>query len=116
MSCGTSATAREIVWLQQLQKELGQELSDETPLYCKCDNQSAIKFSLSDAYRPRTKHIDIRHHYIRELIEAERIRIEFASTNQMAADALTKSRAGREFAILRQRNRADQLNLQNRID
>lgn len=84
-----SATACEIVWLLQLANELGQNMTNKAFLFC--DNQSAIKLSLSDAYRPRTKHIDIRHHRIRELIESKTIKIAYTSTKQMAADALTKA-------------------------
>lgn len=84
-----SATACETIWLIQLANELKQRKDGKAIIHC--DNQSAIKLSLSDAYRPRTKHIDIRHHFVRELIDAKTIEIVYISTNQMAADSLTKA-------------------------
>lgn len=83
-----SSTTCEIVWLLQLVNEL-QNNSAREVILC-CDNQSAIKLSQSDAYRPRSKHIDIRYHRIRELIEAKTIKCIYVSTNDMAADSLTK--------------------------
>lgn len=50
-----------------------------------CDNQSAIKLSDSEAYRPRTKHIDVRFHHIRSQINNGKIEAK------MTADALTKA-------------------------
>lgn len=84
-----SSTTCEIIWLLQMANELKQNLNGKAVVYC--DNQSAMKLSLSDAYRPRTKHIDIRHHRIRELIDSGVIKIAYISTKQMAADALTKA-------------------------
>lgn len=62
-----------------------------TPTKLHCDNQSAIKLSESEAFRPRTKHIDIRYHHIREKIEDKTIKVDFISTKEMTADALTKA-------------------------
>lgn len=56
-----------------------------------CDNDSTIKLAKSDAFRPRTKHIDIRYQYIRDKIESGLIDLQFVGTNENIADALTKS-------------------------
>lgn len=55
-----------------------------------CDNQSAINLGESEAYRPRTKHIDIRFHHLREKVEKRIIQLEYVATNEMVADSLTK--------------------------
>ena len=39
----------------------------------------------------RTKHIDVRHHFIREHIREKNVRLQYVSTTQMAADILTKA-------------------------
>lgn len=83
-----SSTACELVWLKQLADELYRDIA-KTITVC-CDNQSTIKLALSDAYRPRSKHIDVRHHYIRELVEAKVIHMKYVPTTENAADALTK--------------------------
>lgn len=84
-----SATIQEGIWLLQLCNELGQKL--EMPITLKCDNQSAIKIAESDGYRQRSKHIDIRFHYIREKIENKMFKIEYLNTEKMVADSLTKA-------------------------
>ena len=85
-----SDSSREAIWLRYLASELtGTPLSKPTLL--RCDNQSAIKLvDNSDMFHARTKHIDIRYHFIRELVDDKKIRLEYCPTNEMAADLLTK--------------------------
>lgn len=84
-----SSAVCELVWIKQLTKEINCEMRNPTRILC--DNQSAIKLASMDAFRPRTKHIDIRHHHIRERVDEGIINIEYVSTNDMAADSLTKA-------------------------
>ena len=83
-----SSTIQEAVWLAQLSNELGSPLK---PITVYCDNRSTIELSKKDGYKPRTKHIDIRYHYVRDLIKQGLINVEFLSTNKMVADSLTKA-------------------------
>lgn len=82
-----STTVREIIWLKQLAKEVG---NIQKNVIVHCDNQSAIDLGESEAYRPRTKHIDIRFHHIREKIENGVIDLVYIPTEKMVADSLTK--------------------------
>lgn len=59
-----SSATQEALWLRQLSAELGQCLNE--PLIIFSDNQSAIKLSLNDCYLPRSRHIDIRYHFLKE--------------------------------------------------
>lgn len=79
---------QEALWLQQLQAELGQ--GNDGALLIYCDNQSAIKLASTDCYKPRTKHIDIRWHFIRENIVKCKIKFLFVNSCNMVADNLTK--------------------------
>ena len=45
------------------------------------------------AYHSRTKHIDIRHHFIRDSVEVGDIELQYCATNDMVADVLTKALA-----------------------
>lgn len=54
------------------------------------DNQSAQKLTNNSMFHSRTKHIDIRHHFIRDAIKDNMIEIKYLSTNSMIADILTK--------------------------
>lgn len=55
-----------------------------------CDNNGARKLAENPVFHNRSKHIDVRHHYVREVLEGGELQIEFTPTNEMAADVLTK--------------------------
>lgn len=83
-----SSTVRELIWIAQLLKEIaGLKLCASI----QCDNQSAIDLASSEAYRPRTKHIDIRHHHIRDHINHGLIELSYVKTEKQVADSLTKA-------------------------
>lgn len=77
------------MWIKQLENELQKNPEKMTKVYC--DNESTIKLAECDGYRPRTKHIDIRFHHIRQQIENGTIKVEHISTTKMVADSLTKA-------------------------
>jgi hypothetical protein len=83
--------AKEAVWLRQLIGELFRPL--EHPITLHGDNQSAIALAYSDIgqFHARTKHTDIRYHFIRYIIGNYTIRLVYCPTNDMAADTLTKA-------------------------
>ena len=62
-----SAAAQEAVWLQQLTEDLLNRSIQETIIFE--DNQSAICLAKNKQTHSRTKHIDIKYHFIRELVE-----------------------------------------------
>lgn len=84
-----STAVREVIWLNQLAGECGD--GGKTAVIIHCDNQSAIDLAECEAYRPRTKHIDIRFHHIREKIERGIIALDYIPTECMVADSLTKA-------------------------
>ncbi len=86
-----SAAAREAVWLRQLLCELGAEQVGATTLLN--DNQGCVKLTRNPVMHSNSKHIDVRHHYVRELQEAGKVNVEYCPTGQMAADVLTKGLA-----------------------
>ena len=66
-----------------------------------CDNMSAINISKNPVQHSRTKHIDIRHHYIRDLIEDKVITLEHVATEEQIADIFTKALDANQFEKLR---------------
>lgn len=78
----------DVLWLRQLAQELDPTCNEQTTILG--DNESAIKLAKTDAFRPKTKHIDIRYHFIREKIALGVIDIEYVPTDDNAADSLTK--------------------------
>lgn len=85
-----SETMQEGIWLRQLLDELAMQ-DAETGVVIRCDNQSAIKLALLGGYRPRSRHIDIGYHFIREHVEKGNFIVEFVTTNENVADVFTKS-------------------------
>ncbi|CAF4946395.1 unnamed protein product [Pieris macdunnoughi] len=85
-----SAATQEAMWLRQLHCELWPSLK-VTPITLYCDNQSAIKLTGTYSYHARSKHIDVRHHYLRNKVECGDLKIEYVGTDSMVADCLTKA-------------------------
>jgi hypothetical protein len=68
--------------------ELGYEQSSSTIL--SQDNTGAIQWAEGGGNFRRTKHVQIRYHHIRQLVQNGTIRVEYTPTNKMIADMLTK--------------------------
>ena len=81
--------AKEALWLRSLITQLFK--LDLAPTVLFCDNQSAIELTKDHQYHARTKHIDIRYHFIRWIVEQGSLKITYCPTDKMIADALTKA-------------------------
>jgi hypothetical protein len=55
------------------------------------DNQAAIKNSVCSDIKEKSKHIDVKYHYVKEQVKKGEISVGFKPTNEMVADFLTKS-------------------------
>lgn len=95
------STVTELKWFTSLLNEL-QVLTNPTPILY-CDNQSAIAISQNDKFHNRTKHIDIRHHFIRDAIKNKEVELKWIESKEQDADILTKSLAKPIFEKLRSR-------------
>ena len=89
--------SREAVWLRTLLQELGYTQTGPTLLHC--DNESAINLAYNPLANKGSKHIELRHHYIRELVEANVVRIKHVDTKAQLADMLTKAVDAGTFSI-----------------
>ena len=58
--------------------------------YVKEEHNSLIAMSKNPVFHSRTKHIELRHHFIRDLVNDGEIQLEFISTNDQMADIFTK--------------------------
>jgi len=81
----TTHAAKQALWYRSLFNELDLPLQTTTILYS--DNQAAIAIAHHPA---RTKHIDTAHHFLRDLVETNRIEIIYVSTRDNSADLFTK--------------------------
>jgi hypothetical protein len=83
-----SGACQEAIWLQNIMREMG--ILDDKCMMLNADNQGAIRLIGNPEYHKRSKHIDIRYHWIRELIATKQIDIHYRPTAEMIADGLTK--------------------------
>jgi hypothetical protein len=61
------------------------------------DNQGALFIEKNHSQKPRTKHIDIKYHFIKELIQEKKLIVEYKQTSEMMADIFTKPLPIRSF-------------------
>jgi len=83
----TDAT-KEAIYLMSFLNELG--LNSRAKVTIWNDNQGAAKLAHNTVHHSRTKHIDIRHHFVREVLKNHPIRLEYLPSEEMIADVLTK--------------------------
>jgi hypothetical protein len=82
--------AQEAVWLRSLLNELGIESQAEGPTTILTDSQGAMALAKNPEHHQRSKHIDIRYHFVREQVAQGSIELVYVYTSDMAADQLTK--------------------------
>jgi len=82
-------TTRHGIWLRTLFTELG--LTLRMPTLIVSDNQAAINHASDAMTTARSKHIDIRHHFIRDNIATGHVTLNYCDTADNLADLLTKA-------------------------
>jgi hypothetical protein len=95
-----SRAAQEIIWLRLLFKELDID-NCELPTTLIGDNQGCLSTVVNDKITQNVKHIDIRHHFLRERVHAGELAVAHCTSAEMVADILTKPLSESQFVILR---------------
>jgi hypothetical protein len=88
----------QLLWMRQTLQDFGYNLS-KVPLLC--DNESAIRMADNPFEHNRTKHIDIRHHFLRDHQQKGDIEVFYISTENQLADIFTKPLDEKTFCRLR---------------
>jgi hypothetical protein len=88
----------QLLWMRQTLQDFGYNLSKVTLL---CDNESAIRSADNPVEHSRTKHIDIRHHFLRDHQQKGDIDVYHISTKNQLADIFTKPLDDKRFCRLR---------------
>ena len=83
------ATAQGTVWLRHLLASIRFKQKDATIAYE--DNQGTIALTKNPKNHSRTKHIDIKYHFVRGTVEKKDVRLVYCPTEKMVADILTKA-------------------------
>jgi hypothetical protein len=74
------------IWLRRILEDIGEKQEDAVHLHC--DNKSAITMAKNPVYHSRTRHIAIKHHFIREAIEEGEVELKFCRSEEQVADIL----------------------------
>ena len=93
----TSSAARQAVWLKRLLDDLGEHSTEPTQILC--NNKSAIFIAKNPAMHGRTKHIEIRFHFIRKLTFYGLINLKYSYTSDQVADIMTGRCSCKSMAI-----------------
>jgi transposase InsO family protein len=88
-----SETAAEVQWLRQYLTELYM-FKQKEPITIFVDNLSAIAIARKPVSFPLSKHIDVKHHHVRELVDKGVITLKYVGTAQQKADGMTKALGG----------------------
>ena len=88
----------QILWMRQTLSDYGLSFPPTT-IYC--DSSSAIDLSKNHVHHSRTKHIDIRHHFIRDHQDKKDISLEHIDTEKQLADIFTKPLEAKPFCFIR---------------
>ncbi|KAD4180341.1 hypothetical protein E3N88_28932 [Mikania micrantha] len=83
-----SSCCSQVIWMQQQLVDYGLNFLD-SPIYC--DNEVALQIVKNPVQHSKTKHIDIRIHFIRDCFERKLIHLENVHTDDNLADLFTKS-------------------------
>jgi hypothetical protein len=92
-------TCKEFLWLKNLLKDFGYEQLE--PYVIEVDNQSCIKIVEGQKFSNRTKHIDTRFHFVKELQDKNVVKLKYCPTENNVADLLTKPLGSVKLSNLR---------------
>jgi hypothetical protein len=95
-ACSASS---EVVWLRKLLAGLFDLELEVTCIFC--DNQSCIKLSENPVFHDKSKHVEIKYHYIRDLVQKGVVKLQYIGTDEQIADVLTKPLSKVKFEYFR---------------
>jgi len=87
------------VWLRKMVSRLFDQVIDVTCIWC--DNQSCIKMNENPVFHDRSKHIAIKYHYIRDMIEKGAVKLQYVAIEEQTADIFTKPLARTKLEYFR---------------
>ena len=100
-----AAAINEVIWLRGLLNELGMTVESKSVVYG--DNQSTIAISKNGVKSERTKHVDVKYHFVTETIESEAVELKWVESAMQQADILTKPLARPLFEKFREKLMSD---------
>ena len=90
-----SDASREAVWLRKLLSDLFDTSLE--PIVIHCDNQSCIKISEIPVFHDHSKHMEMRYHYLRDMVQRRATSLRYVPTDEQTANVLTKPLSKTKF-------------------
>jgi len=94
-----SLTVREEMWIRNILTEVQFMTPEDPPVKIFCDSRPALDHAENYIENSRTRHLEIAHHFVRERVEADKIKLQYISTNENLADLLTKPLSGTKLRV-----------------
>ncbi|KAL9235087.1 hypothetical protein vseg_009883 [Gypsophila vaccaria] len=91
--------ACQCIWLRQVLKHIKVDEKNETVIMC--DNNSTIQLSKNPVLHGKSKHIDVKFHFLRDLVNDEVVRLSYCTSEDQIADIMTKPLKLEQFEKLR---------------
>ena len=92
VSCSAGCEA---VWLRKLLSNLFDLQLDATCIYC--DNQICVKLSKNPVFHDKSKHIEIKYHYIKDMVQRGVVKLQYVVMDEQIDDLLGKPLARVKF-------------------
>ncbi|XP_040078229.1 secreted RxLR effector protein 161-like [Ixodes scapularis] len=86
---------KEVMWLENFMKQLGVDEFLQEPQVLLVDNQGAIVLAKNQVTSERSKHIDLKHFFLREKVEEGKLQLQYNKSSSNSADLFTKALNGR---------------------
>ena len=96
-----SEACKEAIYLRNFMAELDE--GDSAPLHLSVDNKAAIDLAYNPEHHQKTKHIERRHFFIREVVESGKVVVPFVCSANNLADFFTKGLDSTTFFSMRNR-------------
>ena len=94
-----SDACKEVVWLRKILSDLFEGKLDSTIIHW--DNQSCINLAENPVFHDRSKHIEMRYHFIRDLVQKGALKLQYICMNEQITDILTKPLTTSKFVYFR---------------
>jgi hypothetical protein len=93
------SASKEAVWLRKFLPGLFDLELEATCILC--DNQNCMKLSENPVFHDKSKHIEIKYHYVRDMVQKGVVRLQYIATDEQVANVLTKPLSRVKFEYFR---------------
>ena len=85
-----SSAVQKAVWFKRFLDHLGISNEASGPVLVNCDSEAAIAYTKDPKFHCKTKHIDTKYNFVKDIVAREEVNMKYISTQEMVADPLTK--------------------------